>query len=262
MKIGCSTWSFREWYERGEGNAAVFKAMADGGVDGVEIVEWQISPQSLQAVREEMRLANECGLEVPCISPENDFCSSDVQQRRMQIDRVRRWIEIASELEIPILRIFTGYEVEGHTLEQQREWVRDAFREVSAYAAEHRVTLALENHSTLANSPDEVKSLIDAIDSPGFKCCLDANNFSDLDSSLEMMYSGSELLLPLTVHSHVKFHQMDADGRDSKIDYTRLMPLYWNAGYDAYLSIELGTEEEPERRTALATKYLKNLLAS
>ena len=262
MKIGCSTWSFRKRYEEGADNATVFKAMADAGMDGVEILEWQIVPQSRGSAEGTVRLAKECGLEVPCISPENDFCIADPQLRRVQIDRVRRWIEIASGLEIPVLRIFTGYEIEGHALEEQRAWVREALFEVSPYAAEYGVVLALENHSTIANSPQEVKDLIDAIGSPGFRCCLDANNFSDLDDGLELMYTGSELLLPLTAHSHVKFLKMDADGKDNKIDYTRLLPLYRKAGYDGWLSLELSTDEEPEMRSALAASYLRKVLES
>ena len=261
MKIGCSTWSFRKRYEEGADNATVFKAMADAGLDGVEMLEWQIAPQSRRAAEETVRLAQECGLEVPCISPENDFSNPNPQLRRVQIDRVRRWIEIAAGLEIPVLRIFTGYEVEGHTLEEQRSWVREAFAEVSPYTAECNVVLALENHSTIANSPQEVKDLIDAIGSPGFRCCLDANNFSDLDDGLELMYTGSELLLPLTAHSHVKFLKMAPDGQDSKIDYTRLLPLYIKAGYDGWLSLELSTDEEPERRSGLAACYLRKVLS-
>ncbi len=262
MKIGCSTWSFRRRYEEGADNATVFKAMADAGMDGVEILEWQITPQSLPSARETVRLAQEAGLEVPCLSPENDFCSPDARTRRMQIDRLRRWIEIAAELEIPVLRIFTGYEVEGHSLEEQRGWVREGLYEVSEYAQELQRMLTLENHSTIANTPEEVKQLIEAIGSPNFKCCLDANNFSDLPNGNKLMYTGSELLLPLTEHSHVKFHVMDEDGRDHKIDYKRLLPLYRTAGYDGYLSLELGTDEEPERRSALSAKYLRSVLAS
>ena len=57
---------------------------------------------------------------------------------------------------------------------QTWEWCRDGLAEAARLAGDAGVTLALQNHAPVTNSPDDMLRLIRDVDSPHLKACLDA----------------------------------------------------------------------------------------
>ena len=57
---------------------------------------------------------------------------------------------------------------------QTWEWCRSGLAEAARLAGDAGVTLALQNHAPVTNSPDDMLRLIRDVDSPHLKACLDA----------------------------------------------------------------------------------------
>src|SRR4029077_4322179 len=62
----------------------------------------------------------------------------------------------------------------GVAAEETWEWSRAGLSEAARLAGDAGVTLALQNHAPVTNSPDDMLRLIGDVGSPHLKACLDA----------------------------------------------------------------------------------------
>jgi sugar phosphate isomerase/epimerase len=100
--------------------------------------------------------------------------AAEVPYLEMQIAYVESLARIASELGAPVVRVFTAYESEGHTLQAVWNGVVAALREMCDRVAEHGVTLAVQNHHDLGVHSDVLLEILHDIDRPNCKLGFDA----------------------------------------------------------------------------------------
>lgn len=91
-----------------------------------------------------------------------------------QIAYVESLARIAAQLEIPVVRIFTAYEVEGQ--DPQAQWRRcvAAIRDMCDRAADHGVTIAIQNHHDVGLHTAALLEMLADIDRPNCKLGFDA----------------------------------------------------------------------------------------
>lgn len=65
----------------------------------------------------------------------------------------------------------------GVTLEQASQWILEAMAECAAFAREHGVVLALENHGLLAGKSSQVAEILASVGSPALKANIDTANW-------------------------------------------------------------------------------------
>ena len=65
------------------------------------------------------------GLDISGTGIRNDFANPDKEKRISDIELAKKWIEAASELGAPVLRVFAGKQPEGHTWDATAEWMAD-----------------------------------------------------------------------------------------------------------------------------------------
>ncbi|MDR1213015.1 MAG: sugar phosphate isomerase/epimerase [Propionibacteriaceae bacterium] len=144
------------------------------GCEGLELYEgffWSLEDDFVQAVGEALVQA---GFEMPmmCCSP--DFTHPDPDQRRRQIDRQYRLIEITRVLGGPgaACRVLSGQRHPGLSVEEGLERAVGAIQELLPLAHRLDVVLAIENHykdgawlyPEFAQRRDVFLRLLDAID--------------------------------------------------------------------------------------------------
>jgi sugar phosphate isomerase/epimerase len=169
------------------------------GYDGVEIDGKRPhgNPLDLPAARcrELQHRANDAGIELYAVAANNDFSSPIPEHREAQLLYVRDLIRMTADLGVKTLRMFAAWpgvtvSAEGATYavarrlwrdahravspDQTWEWCRDALAESARLAGEAGVTLALQNHAPVTNSPGDVLRMIREIASPHLKACIDA----------------------------------------------------------------------------------------
>lgn len=123
--------------------------------EGFDGVEWMLgyhfkTPSELKRLA---RRTREGGLEISNIMCWQDYVTTNDAQRKKRVDKIRRYIESASELSIPILNTFTGpmgwspdHEVVGSTVSEGRAWslVADSFSDITDAAEKHDVIVTVE----------------------------------------------------------------------------------------------------------------------
>ena len=104
----------------------------------------------------------------------NDFALPDKTARLEQVSFAKRWIEIAAKLDAPVIRLFAGSKVpEGYDLEEVKKWILECLHPCIEFGEKHGVIITLQNHFDALKSMEDVKSVLDQIDSPWFGLNLD-----------------------------------------------------------------------------------------
>ncbi len=136
------------------------------------------------------------GIEIFAVAANNDFSNPVPEVREAQICFVRDLIRMTADLGAPTLRVSSwpggasrgtrnwppttsprGYWPIVHekfSTEEIWGWCREALVECARYAGDAGVTLALQNHKPLINDHNDVLRMVNEVDSPHLKVCLDA----------------------------------------------------------------------------------------
>lgn len=201
MKIGLYSITYLGiWYR---GSALTIEDLIERarrfGYDGVEIDGKRPhgSPLDLTRARcqELQRKAQDAGIEIYAVAANNDFSSPIPEYRESQLACVRDVIRMSADLGVKIVRVFAAWpgvtlspegasyttarqiwrETHlGATAGQTWQWCRAGLIEAAAWAGDAGVTLALQNHAPVTNSPVDMLRMIEEVGSPHLKACLDA----------------------------------------------------------------------------------------
>jgi sugar phosphate isomerase/epimerase len=259
MKIGCICGTFNRSFDAGTMDQVRFLARCatDLNVQGVELQDIhfpQTRPAYLQMIR---RTARDLDLAIISVGVHNDFGRVDPTIRQSEVVKVKQWVEVAEQLDAPLIRVFAGYP-EGGPAESGARWpaMIDSLREVAAFAGHAGVRLGLENHNHAAFTPTAAEYLrvLEEVKSPSLVPLLDTGNYTDGWPSLEKT-------LGMAAHVHAKFWKVARDGSDEKVDYARIIPALRAAGYEGWVSFEYEAEEPEATGIPRALAYLKRMLA-
>jgi sugar phosphate isomerase/epimerase len=128
-----------------------------------------------QGLRE--RLA-ELKLSLACLAGYTDFCMGvdrpGIPTQEMQILYVRELCRLAHDLGCGLVRIFTGFERDGVSLEQQWALCVDSLCACARYAAPLGVTIGVQNHHDVAVHWQSLLDLLRDINEPNCKAMFDA----------------------------------------------------------------------------------------
>ncbi len=201
MKLGLYSITYLGvWYR---GRALTLEEVIDRakeyGYDGIEIDGKRPHGNPLDLPRrrcQELQLkAQDAGIEIYAVAANNDFSSPVPEHRESQLIYVRDLIRMTADLGARTLRMFAAWPGvtftpegarytkarqiwrEAHsdtTPEQTWEWCREGLVESARWAGEAGVTLALQNHAPVTNSPADMLRMIRDVGSPHLKACLDA----------------------------------------------------------------------------------------
>lgn len=260
MKIGCICGTFNRSFDAGLLDQVQFlhRCATDLRVEGVELQDIhfpQTRPAYLQMLR---RTARDLNLTIIGVGVHNDFGRADPTFRQSEMVKVKQWIEVAEQLDAPLVRVFAGYP-EGDPAQSGERWpaMIDSLRDVAAFAGHAGVRLGLENHNHGAFTPTvaEFLQVLDEVRPPHLVPLVDTGNFVDGWPSVEKA-------LGIASHVHAKFCKVAADGSDEQVDYPRIIPALRATGYDGWVSLEYEAEESEATGIPRALAYLKRMVAS
>lgn len=282
VKVGLYSITFLGiWYE---GKALtldeVLLKSKELGFDGIEIdgkrphgnpLDWPAGK-----CKELVSKAKDLGQDIYAVAANNDFSSPIPEHRECQIAYMKELIRMTSDLGVPVLRIFLAWpgvtfqNNEGqyvtakdiwqhtHTLftpEETWNWCRDGVIECCRYAGDYGVTLALQNHKPVIRDWRDVMKMVEEVNSPNLKICLDAPIMDD--KSAENINKAAAVAGPLQVLTHFNGEygldekgeitdiqtygrETGPDGKPVTIEYyPRFVEAMKNIGYSGYFSYEL-----------------------
>ena len=278
------------------------------GYDGIEIDGKRPhgSPLDLPRARclELRAKARDAGIEIYAVAANNDFSSPVPEHRESQLLYVRELIRMTADLGVKTLRVFAAWpgvtlsaegatylrarqiwreahlEVEG---EQTWAWCREGLAEAARLAGDAGVTLALQNHPPVTNSPDDMLRLIHEVGSPHLKACLDAplaarqgvttmRQAAQATGALQVLshFGGEYERQPDgSVQGYVRNPDLTLTSEDYYADFAQGMQ---DIGYDGYIGYELchplplisghpAGIEYADNQAQLAAKYMRAIVA-
>ncbi len=274
MKIAISMWSLhREFYSGKLDVVGFVKWVAHTKAEGVELLDvfWKDfdveGPKVLAALRDN-------GLQVGAYAVGNNFVVPCAEERARQLEIVTRGVDVAKYLGTKTVRVFAGDLAEGIEFEDGRSWIVEGLRQAAAYAEQHGITLALENHGLLAGKGAQVQGIIEDVNSPALRATIDTGNFLLVD---EEPTDAVKILASLASHVHFKDFRLAKAGEspsypalsgkrfagtiigEGQVDTKAVLSMLKAAGYGGWLSVEFeGLEEEKFG----ANRSIDNLVAA
>lgn len=227
------------------------------GFDGFEILQKQLVSWDRAELMKIKRRAFVLGMDLMGYSTHQGFLSPDKEKRQRNIDHTIECLEQAYQLGIPTMRVNSGTwgtsksfdelmanrgeetPLDGYTEKDAYGWVIEAYETLAKEAEKRGVIMGLENHWGLGRTPEGVKRVVDAVDSPWLKVTLDTGNF------LEDPYDRLKKLAPDTVLVQAKTYFGDGVWYTLDLDHPRIAKIMRNAGYEGYVSLEFEGKEDP-----------------
>jgi sugar phosphate isomerase/epimerase len=259
---------------------------ADLPIDGLELYDGflaSLDESYLEKVRGALAQRH-LAMPMLCCSP--DFTRPGADERRQEIAREQRLIEVTAFLGGQSCRVLSGQRRPEVTRAQGVRWVVESIKELLPYAAEKKVVLALENHykdnywqyPEFAQKRDVFLEIVDQIDSPWFGVQYDPSNAIVAgEDPLELLESVKHRVV--TMHASDRFlkpgHTLeelrrieDSVGYAAILshgvigqglnDYPRIFRLLREVGYQGWVSIEDGLNGLEEIRAS--AEFLRPLM--
>lgn len=223
-------------------------------LDGTELTSYYFPKEpSGDYLRHLKRHCFTLGLDISGTAVGNDFCYPPGEKRDAEIKHVKRWIEYAETLGAPVIRIFSGHP-HGTSEAAAHKLAVAAIEECCAYAGQHGVFLALENHGGLTTTIDGMLALVRDVQSPWFGVNVDTGNFRSSDP-----YADVARLVPYAINVQLKVSITPAGGQRHHADFRRLAQIIRDSGYRGYVVLEFEENEDPRKA---CPKYVDEMRAA
>jgi len=233
-------------------------------------------------------MLDQYNLKLACMAGYTDFCSEidspGIPFREMQIIYVTELARLTKDLGGNLVRIFTGFERQNASYDQQWSWCVRSIKECAIRAAEFGVVIGVQNHHDIAAEYQSMYDLLTEVNEPNCKAMFDAwspaLHGSDIVAAIER-------LAPFIVHTTIadyvrrprfryipKYVNYDRQSDairavpmgDGFIDYRLFLSALKESGFDGYVGYEMcsmleggGSEENLDRCAERFIEYMKRL---
>ena len=168
--LACPDWSI----ERITATASEF------GYDGIE---WRGGPQghvqpTMPAARKAVleKTSMDTGLIAVAVTAYTTFVSGLEEERQANLDEVRRYVDLAAELDAPYVRTFLGELPEGVNLDSSMyETIADCLNTAADYASSVGVKIAVEPHDDFVCS-SSIVPILHRVQHPALRVIWDIGN--------------------------------------------------------------------------------------
>jgi len=165
------------------------------------------------------------------IDGEGGLGNSDAAKRTAAVENHYKWVDAAKYLGCHSIRVNAETD---KPYEEGSKLAADGLRRLSEYAKPLGINVIVENHGGLFG------------------------NFYEYDR-----YQGVTDLMPLAKAVSAKSYDFDADGNETKIDFSKMMKIVLDAGYRGWVGIEYeGSKLSPDDGIKATKKLLEKIRQS
>lgn len=201
------------------------------------------------------RKAHLLGVSISGTGVRNDFTNPDPNKRQADVQLVKNWIECASKLGAPVIRVFAGVLIpKEYTWDQIAAWMVKDLQECVDYGQKHGVIVAIQNHNDFIKTADEAIKIIKMVDREWFGLILDTGSYRIGDP-----YEQIARTIPYAVNWQVK-ENIFVDGKEEKTDLKKLFKIIKASDYRGYLPIETLGKGDPNEKVARFIEEVREAL--
>ncbi len=235
----------------------VVDAATQLGYDGVELrlLDGEvIDPLADRAkVERAVALCRSHGVDVCAFDTSCRFNQSDAAEQEQQIADLLAWIELAHDLQVPLLRVFGGANSEGDapvTDDEVNARVAAALRRAAPEAEHADVTVVLETHDAFS-SARRVADVLERVGSSHIAALWDSHHPYRMGESPQDVIAALDGRI---AHVHVKdARRLPSDGAwrlvllgEGEVPVRGQLAALRRAGYTGYVAVEWEKKWHPE----------------
>lgn len=262
--LGCPSWSWSKILDFAQQNG--FSAVELRGLQGTMDLPSRLEFADGQIEQSKQEIAKR-GLHISCVSSSAEMHNTGPEHEKQLAD-ARRFIDLASRLGAPFVRVF-GNKLVG-SRDAAVEHIAAALRELGDYATPKSVTVILESHGDFTNS-QILREILEKAASPRVGLLWDAHH-TFVDGKEDPAFTYSQLGKYIR-HTHLKDSRMENGERHyvltgrGDVPVKRQVEVLAGAGYGGYYSFEWEKVwhpelEEPEVAIADYARVLTQYLQS
>lgn len=245
MKFAYSTIACHEWSLN-----HIIEKTNEWGFDGVEIrgISGEMDiiklPEfSLKNVNETKQKFTDAGIEPAFIATSCKYHFPDKTEREQQIERTRKYIELAAALGLGSIRILGDRIPDDMTRQQVVPYIADAMHIIGEFAGEYGIRLLVETHGDFVHS-HHLTELINKSDSEQIGVLWDMHNTYRVAN--EAPAESWKLLGNRVGYTHIKDSQPYPNRfgfryrllGEGDVPYQEMLKVLHSAGYQGYVSTE------------------------
>lgn len=245
--LGCPDWTFEQ----------CAAAAAEYGYQALEVrlLDGEIIPADLSTTRRQQirDILNQYGIEIIGLGASTRFSAPDPAERQANQDELKRYLELANDLGVPMVRTFGGNVAAGHTIDEAIDWVANSLATVMPTAEAQGVTVVLETHDAFCRGA-EVARVLAQVPHPRLAAVWDAHHPFRMGESIEETW---RLIGPRVAHVHLKDARLRSDGAppgtwqlvlmgEGEVPCRDIVKLLMREGYQGYLAAEWEKKWHPE----------------
>jgi sugar phosphate isomerase/epimerase len=188
------------------------------------------------------------------IDGEGDLSADSREDRMRAVDNHKKWVDAAAALGCHSIRVNTGngYSATNTSAAAEACWA------LTDYGIQNKINIICENHGGPSSDPDALLALIKAVDKDRFGTLPDFGNFpKDKRGRYTIdVYEAIARMMPYAKGVSAKSYNFDESGRETTLDYARILKIVTDAGYHGHVGIEYEGSRLSEPEGIKATKKL------
>lgn len=296
-KIGISSYCLAGPLERREMDLpGVMRWAKESGAEHLELVPIGYTLlENEELCRQVAEISKELDLPLSNYAISADVLKWDKDERQAEIRAIQAHVDVAARLGITRMRHDIASFARPREADTPADFEKEFFMmveaatEVADYAARSGITTMVENHGFFVNGSDRLIRLVEAVNRPNFKMCLDTGNLLCVDEPPEtsmrkcMPYAGmihikdfyirkkdrlSGLHGPFDPKAEGWFESLGGNMLrgailgQGDIDTVSVVRDIRASGYDGYISLEFEGIEDSRRGTYTGLQTAKNLFTA
>ena len=274
MKPSICHYSYRKLWESNSWNCTdLARKVRSLGAGAVDFHVRFLDPAT--AVSDITEALSVTGLELSGISLSDNLNKVDADEFEREIEATVNWIQLASEVEAPVSRIFGGH-IEDRSnptlLDEGFSRILDGLGRLASEAEKYGVVLALENHGGLPCTAEEQIDVIRKINSLHLRATVDIGNYM---SCGQESTSAVAIAAPYASYVHVKDFRKKKSGKTpwgweiesailgrGDVDVAGCLAALHAAQYEGYVALEYEAAADEEMGVAESIDHLRFALES
>ncbi len=172
------------------------------------------------------------------VDGEGNLGDPEEEGRKQTVENHKKWVDAAKSLGCHSIRVNAGSQ---GSYEEQQKLAADGLSKLSEYAATVGLNVIVENHGGLSSDGAWLAGVMKQVNMKNCGTLPDFGNFyieRGANPKLYDRYQGVEELMPFAKAVSAKSYDFDDEGKETTIDFHRMMDIVLAHGYHGYVGIE------------------------
>jgi len=164
------------------------------------------------------------------VDGEGNLADTSAATRQKAVENHYKWVKAAQFLGCHSIRVNAA----GRgTMGQMQAAAIDGLTKLSDYAAKYNINVIVENHGGNSSIGKWLAEVMKTVNRPNCGTLPDLGNFYEYDR-----YAGTKELMPYAKGVSGKTYDFDAEGNETKVDYSKMMKIIADSNFNGYIDVE------------------------